>query len=349
MSPYPIIERRVLQPTPARFMRPRRRELSALPVQPGGTLLVASVGEHWELFDANAVTPTTHVFVQASSIAVVDVRPTTVTVALSISSATTGRKFTVNVAFACKVTDAAQVASGGDDIAENLKAHLLRDKKIDGLGADISADQLVEFERQATARITAWCMGRPPRIPGMLIELGYVEVLTPPVVAQHADQLAAERRRQELEELRIKFSRERAQGAREEAALIEVVLKRGPEAIEALFLELNDDRYARSAERAYGEREITELRLRELIGMLAERGQFDRVAVDTPRLLNEFVDSLLHSRSRRLSDGSQPGVVLGAAPPAGAVGAGTGSDDDGDRDSHSDRPSDPPEDDVLDG
>jgi len=347
MSPYPILSRQSLRRVQSRRLLPRRRELSELPEQAGGTVLVATVdGEYVELVQSR-LTPTTESWVHATSIAVVDTRPTLVEVELEIPSATVGLPFVVRVTFDCKVTDPLAVAAGRDDISAELIGHLTRDDEVMTSGRHIAAADLSRFEPYPLARITAWCSVRPLLLMGMTIKLSRVSVKTDAKVIDHAistaqrqrdreramweheDAVLAKRRAQELRQMQSGFSIENAKA-------IEVVLNRGPEAIEALFLELDDERYATSAERAYTQREITESRLRELIGMLAERGHLDRVNVDTPRLMNEFVDGLLASRTKKLDRESRSEFVVGASPVAGSVGAGLG---DG-LDELEDRPSD---------
>ena len=107
----------------------------------------------------------------------------------------------------------------------------------------------------------------------------------------------SEKRREELEEVKKHFSLKQAK-------LIEDVLARGPVAIEALYLELNDERYANSMDRAYGEQDRIEDRFRELINTLAQGGHFDRVAIDTPRLIDEFVARHLTQPEDRRTRGS---------------------------------------------
>jgi hypothetical protein len=339
MSPYPIIDERSLSRIPGRFLLPRRRDLDELPPQPSGTVLVAFVDGGCELISQRDLSPTSDTLVNASSIAVVDTRPASHIVAeFEVSSAEVAQPFTVRAFFTCQVTDPVTVLrSVPHDLQPELVSHLKRDKKLMSIGARFNPSQLSAFERHAAARITAWCIGRPPNQPGMTIELNHVDVPTPTDLRQHVQAMAGEERRQKLEQLKTRFTYN-------QALFIEAVLNRGPEAIEALYLEIDDDRYLKSAERAYGEREITETRLRGFIQMLSDRGHFDRAAIDTPRLMNEFVDGLLQRRERRLrGEAAGSSIFLGdSAKDAGLPGA----DNDGDATA---RPPEPPDEDTIDG
>jgi hypothetical protein len=93
---------------------------------------------------------------------------------------------------------------------------------------------------------------------------------------------------EELERMKKNFSREQAK-------IIDDVLARGPEAIEALYLELGDKRYASSTDPATGDH--IETRFRELIKVLSEGGHFDRGEIDTPGLIDRFVTRLTQSQA----------------------------------------------------
>ena len=83
--------------------------------------------------------------------------------------------------------------------------------------------------------------------------------------------------------------------------------QRGPEAIEALYLELGDERYARAADHAYAQRDIIDRRFGQLLGTLAEGGHLDRTTIDTPKLIDEYVDRLLDARKKDESPSESAG------------------------------------------
>lgn len=324
MTSFPIVEQRALATVRPRFMRPLRRDLSELPEPQPGTVLVASGDETHTILHRIDLTSTNASFVHASSIAVVDMKASRVTVEVEVDSKIPGALFVVHVVFSCRVTDPVDVVrSVAGDLGPILQSKLKRDTRLLNLGSQFDVDQIAPFRRQATARVKSWFRTRPPDISGMEIQFEEVDVVVPADLRRWAESQRDERRRQELERMRKIFGHEQAKLSHAHAELIEEVLARGPEAIEALFLELDDKRYETSANRAYGERQTIDSRFHELLGMLGEAGQFDRLAVDTPQLLNEIVGRWRAARGRRLDtstgDGDakdDPLVVLGDGPPA---------------------------------
>jgi hypothetical protein len=275
---------------------------------------VASVdGEH-AVLDRRQLRDTDDTFVHASSIAVVDTRPGRRAVAqLQVASASAGESFVLRVTFSCTVIDPITVVREvPGDLVPVLESYLRANSNLLNLGPTFGVADVNNFRRAVDAHIRAWCRGRPPQYAGMEIAYEELDVEVPADVVrdakhqrdyevtirntkreheiatlterlQHTQARLTEARQQELEGMKKHFSIEQAK-------LIEEVLARGPEAIEALYLELGDERYGNSADRAYDQRDRIEDRFRELIGILVHGAHFGGAPTDSRRLIDELVD-----------------------------------------------------------
>jgi hypothetical protein len=305
---YPIIERRRLAAVPSRLLRTERRELSELPVLPAGADLVAEVDGAFVRLPGR-LRGSERELVNASSVIAVDTRPNrTVEATIALDSKQAGEAFAVRIAFACSVLDAALVASHApDDLIRMLEDHLRSDDELLALGQEYEVVTAVMLRQHVHARVRAFCLGRPPRIPGMSIDLTAIELDTPADLREHARSLREEQRRQELERLRDEFGIKQAK-------LIEEVLSRGPKAAEALALKLNEARFQRAADRAYTQQDRRLDQLVRVLELFGERGGIDTFPLDTSKLVDTVLNQLVADASPGVGTGGT--FALGDGAPA---------------------------------
>jgi hypothetical protein len=345
VTTYPVIAQRTLGP-PAKSLWRLRRDLTELPTRLPGTELVARVDDKFEVLPGR-LHDTDKVLLDALEILVIDTNPgRRIETKLELASQVPGESFRVRVTFSCTVTDPLEVAAAAPrDIVPVLRSHVEGDRTLMGAGEKFSIkDSGTKLRQYVTARITAWCLGRRPPARGMEIELASIEVDTPGTLRDHAEAMRRERDRQELEKLKDGFTFK-------QAALIERVINRGPEAIQALALRLNESRFQTASDAAYREREKRHQHLLSVMRILAEGKHFDEVAFDTPQLVDDLVNELLpgNSGANRTRDRSyvhdavsqRPGIEGTRSKLPSGDGARTVED--------ADRPAEPPEEDELDG
>ena len=305
MSDYPILEEHRL-PTIARGrLRGARRDPQSLPQPRANAALVAVSGQRFqELPPLSNFRGSEDVLVAASDIIVVDTSPATlITSEFSVASADLGQEFSVSLTFACTVEDVLTVAREAPrDLSETLGQQYRDDRKLARMGLAHKIEQLASFRADAKARIAARARNKPPQIPGMNIVFKGADVAMPNALATQGATMQQLRFEHEIAALKGQF-------AFQQAELLEALLRRGPEAIEALWLQLNDPRYASAVDRAYGNRERLQQQLQMFIGTFHESGHFDNVAFDTPRLVDAFLSSLLPPRAE--ANGAPSSFVLG--------------------------------------
>lgn len=351
MSPYPIVERKALGQVKRGLLRLPSRELAELPEQPPGTTLVASIDGDYELLPGRSqLKGTERPLVGAASVIVIDEKPGHLAVAtLEIASKEPGEAFRVQVSFTCTVKDPLEVARrGSDDIVPLLESHLMADARLMELGQSFTVVDSAGFRKAARARIKAWCRGRPPLVPGLEISLGNISIDNPEDLRRHAEAKRAERFGQEITKLKDDF-------LLKQARTLEEILKRDPEAVEAIFLRNGDPRMGEAANRRFAERARKEEALMKLVDELVSRGQMDGVAIDMPRLFDEIVGNALSPGTARTTDGEgrQSYILSPESEPSDAPKRElTNADAEGEAADDVEgigRPEDPPDEDSLDG
>jgi hypothetical protein len=184
---YPIIEERLLDPTPRRGMFGMGRQVrdgAQLPKPAAHQVLVYRVAGEFVLDPARLGRSDAEV-VNATNVSVVDMRrDVEVAVQLPIPSGEAS-EFTVVVTFVCCVTDAVTVVRDGQSDAQAvLHAYLRGHRKIFELGLDHHMAEINEVRRMVNAQVTAYTTIKPPLIAGMSATLASVEVLTPQELAE---------------------------------------------------------------------------------------------------------------------------------------------------------------------
>jgi hypothetical protein len=325
MSTYPKIGEQVLGPVTRKFMRGASRDLSQMPAQRAGSVLVALHGSTAQRVPpASQLRDTDAVIVDASSIVVIDITPgRQVQVPIEIDSKDPGEAFNLIVTFSCTVDEPLQAAMHAPpDITEALQHHLERDQRLLAAGAKHPVTEATEFGVVARTRIKTYCNGHALHFPGISVRLSSVKLVTPSELRDFAGQRRVETYRQELERLRTGFTFEQAK-------LLEDIIHRGPEALEALYLRLGEQKYADAAGRAYGDRLRLEETLRGLINTFSDRGHFDGLALDTPQLIDTFITLLLNRGDTKAldGDGKRSYVLSGEPSPKAGIGGADGPEE----------------------
>jgi len=110
------------------------------------------------------------------------------------------------VTFVCTVTNAVTVVREGlCDAQASLRAYLKSHHRIFELGLEYHQKQINEVRRDVNAQVKAFTTLKPPVIPGIVIELRSVEVLTPAELKQFLDSRRTIEYKHELETAEQRF------------------------------------------------------------------------------------------------------------------------------------------------
>ncbi|MGC5333655.1 hypothetical protein [Micromonospora sp. DT62] len=303
-STYPVISERPLDRPRSSFLKFARRDLSELPRQEPGTVLVFDLGNRYAVFeDRRHLTGREEAVVEAVAVSLVHVRPRRVTVDIRIPSKSPADVFRVRVAFQCRVTDPETVVRDGLlDVTGPLLDHIKRDRELDSLGVSYPVDAINEVRDEVNAELSAYCTIHPPRIRGMEVEFGMVEVATPSALVDHASKIRDTKWQQNLKDLEGGFVTKQAE---ELADLI----RTGPEVLEALAIARGETRVSHAADRAYARSAEDQGKITELLAILQKDGHLERLNVDPSLLVQAFTDSLRLRRSEPAS-----GIESGGGP-----------------------------------
>ncbi len=312
-GPYPVIEERALGRAQRRLLG-SRRETSELPPQVPGTVLVFEVnGRHEVLRDRRHLSGKEDDVVDAVSVSVVDLRDRTVTVDLTVASASAADDFTVRVRFGCRVTQPDVVAAAGiRDLTTFLRGHLGNDRDLVRRCGAHPVEDINAVREWVTARVAAYCRIQPPRLAGMTLTLSEVEVLTPADLRRHATGMRDETWRQLVEGLRQTFEDN-------DVARIESVVNRGPAAVESLGISRGQVNLGESAERAYRIEAERRSDMLEMLKALNDRGHLDTAPVDAMRVVEALFDQTIGPLPQRGSAAIDSGAERRQRPAAHEV------------------------------
>ncbi|MGW1682587.1 hypothetical protein [Saccharopolyspora sp. NPDC002376] len=263
-----------------------KRELTELPAQEPGTVLVFEVNGHFEAFrERRHLTGTEEAVVSAVTVSVVDVRQRLVTARLTIPSNSPADDFTVEAVFRAKVTKPESVAAAGlTDITATLHSHLSQDQDLLALGLQCGVEDINEVRSVVRRRVMAFCKVVPPRIDGMDVALCEVRVPTPNPLREHSTVVRDERWSQDLAELRQAFEQR-------DVERVHTLLEGGPSMITALGIsrrEIHTSDAVRDASEAEERRRKYVL---ELLGALPD-GYLDSLPIDPMQFVTALSTSL---------------------------------------------------------
>ncbi|MET7808286.1 hypothetical protein [Micromonospora chersina] len=298
---YPVIFERMLDRPRSSILRFARRDLSELPRQEPGTVLVFDLGNRYAVFeDRRHLTGREDAVVDAVGVSLVNVRPQRVSVEVQIPSKSPADVFRFQAAFRCQVVDPEVVVQDGLlDVSGPLLDHIQRDRELDHLGVSYDVDAINEVRDEVHAELSAYCTIHPPRIRGMDVQFSRVELVTPDDLVKHATQVRDAKWRQIRKKLESGFLTEQAE---ELADLI----RKGPEGLEALAIARGELNVAHAADRAYVREAEVQSKVTELLTILQKDGHLERLDVDPSLLVQVFTDSL---RLRRPTP--TPGIESG--------------------------------------
>jgi hypothetical protein len=200
-QPYPIISQQTLKEPPRHGllnMRSPRRADDEVPALNPHEVLVYRVDGKF-IVDDGRRRPDHNQVVNASSVSVVNMRRRAdVDVSFTITSKDAA-SFTVQVNFTCSVVDPVTVVKDGQtNASESLLAYLKGYQPLFEVGLVHPLAEINVVRRKAGLHIKAYMTICPPEIPGMLIDLANVQVMTPQEVAEHEERRRREGREQDL-------------------------------------------------------------------------------------------------------------------------------------------------------
>ncbi|MGW4638139.1 hypothetical protein ACWEN6_06415 [Sphaerisporangium sp. NPDC004334] len=200
-DPYPINAQSRLLPVEKRSrfgFGTRRRPISEIPMPLPHQVVVLSDGSRFDGSDRKPLGSREHHVINATSYSVIDItreRPVAVRVCVPSSGAD---EFTLEVTFACTVTDPATVAkSGHRDLTIPLQTYLKSYHRLHQIGLRQSTAEVADVKDNAIIELGIYAEAKPPIFAGMHVQIASVEVLTPEDVRE--ERRAAERRRREHE------------------------------------------------------------------------------------------------------------------------------------------------------
>lgn len=291
VTTYPLLTERRLDRARSRLWS-ARRDLTELPRQEPGTVLVFTVGDRYEVFrERRHLTGREDVVVEAVAVSLVDLRERFVPVDILIPSASAADDFCIRVIFRCQVTDPeAVVANGLTNVSALLSDYLRRDRRLESLGTASHVDELNEVRELVTAQVKAYCTVYPPRVAGVEVSFSTVEVSKPAALVDHASAIRDEVWRQRLQEL--VRSAEIA-----DAGVLADLIRSGPESLEGLAVSRGDITAGQAADRAYQVQDEKQRKLTEMLALLQKDGHLDRLRVDADVLVDAFTDSITPRRA----------------------------------------------------
>ncbi|TQM39177.1 hypothetical protein [Pseudonocardia cypriaca] len=222
---YPIVETRTFTETvradvtllgirtPFRGRRMRRRE--EIPEVPSGHVAVVRLPEEYTLFE-RALDPEDETLLRALSVTVIDIRDFPGEVRVHLSGRTGADKFTVLIAFTCRVSDPETVAQrGGRGVEAFLTNYFRGNPELQNLASDYDSGQMGVLRRIISAEVRAFAQMIPIEIPGVEVSIGAIEVLTPGELETHDIALRDQERRHELRSKETAFQRSEARSMHE--------------------------------------------------------------------------------------------------------------------------------------
>jgi hypothetical protein len=167
---FPVLTERSLPSAARTWYGVRRRPESDLPGRPPGTLRVYEV-------DGRHVAESGPPVIRARSVALVDLRPRTLSIDVDLRPPPGARSCVLRVGFRCQVTDPELVASCHlDSLFPELDSWLGQNQRLRWLAAEGNLDRLDDTYLLINQRILAQYRTMPPEVPGVGIRLVSVRV-----------------------------------------------------------------------------------------------------------------------------------------------------------------------------
>lgn len=311
--PYPVLEERILTSVPRRFMRPARRDLNDLPVLRPGSVLVFHHGSRYVAFkETTHLTGTEDPVVDATAVAMVDVRARPFTIYLPLPSASAADDFTARATFRAHVTDPERAAEHGPLLMTRyLISYLGQDPRLSKLGNSYSIEDITTVRDLVTSRIEAYCEFNPIDLPGLAVELDSAGVQTPRELRQHERDKRDERWQQEIDQLR----------ANGEDASIErhkTWVEEGPATLTAVGLTRDQISVSDAIQNARDDEQRVQAQFAEAFRILQQNGAMDYLDIDPTDMVKAYLEKLTgqpvqqHQRHGLHADGTRNREALGS-------------------------------------
>jgi hypothetical protein len=237
-------------------------------------------GRYREYREAGHVDLSDRLVCDATSVSVVQTRPWSVAADVVIPSVSPSDDFTVRTRFRCRVTRAEQVAEAGyTDLSAILANHLRQDRDLSSLGARHRIDDVNVVRPRVDAQISAYCMLSPVAIRGLDIEFESVQVLTPKDLREQARRVRDEEWDQDVRRQQRRFEDE-------DIERLAARLSRGAVHADAVGVSRGEINLSDVSARAHEVELERRKQIASVVQDLANRGFFDRVALDPVALMN---------------------------------------------------------------
>ncbi len=239
---------------------------------------------------------------------VVNIRPRAITAVLTLPSASAADDFTVRATFRCQVTDPAIVAAHGpSDLSAQLERHLKRDRKLLGLGASHSIEEIADIRDLVEARIEAYWEYHPLRVPGLNVAFATTSVLTPAELRAHEQLMRDEKWRQD-------YARLASAGEDAEIKRMRDIVTEGSAGLTALGLARREIHPVDAVRDARENEDRAREHLTAAIELLHKSGHMDYVGIDANGVASAWYEQLTGRSMPQLSDpASTPRAIPGTA------------------------------------
>ncbi|MGI8309548.1 hypothetical protein [Saccharopolyspora hattusasensis] len=283
---YPVVVEYPLPPARRRLLLGSRRDLTELPPQEPGTVLVFEVNGRYEAFrERRHLTGSEDAVVSAVSISVIDMRERLTTTRLAIPSNSPADDFFVEAVFSAKVIRPESVAAAGlTDLSGTLHGYLSQDQELLALGLQCGVEEINEVRSLVRRRIMAYCKVVPPQVDGMDLSLCEVRVPTPTPLREHSTVVRDERWNQDVAELRQAFEQR-------DIERIHEILQGGPSMVTALGISRREIHTSDAVRDSYESEDRRRKHMLDLLRTLPV-GHLDSLPIDAMQFVTALSASL---------------------------------------------------------
>jgi hypothetical protein len=169
----PVIRRRL-------FRQPWRDPADLPPLAAGAVYIFEYDGRYRDPYARRVNGRELHV-IDATAVALVDIRDRLITVHRAMTSARSDIDLLLTVTFRCSVTNPAAVAQAGlTDLETMLAAHVAADRELATLGRFVWPERVGDARLRVEAQLRAHCTVNPPDVLGVECTLAAVDIHADP-------------------------------------------------------------------------------------------------------------------------------------------------------------------------
>jgi hypothetical protein len=175
---YPVLDEQALRPLGRRrAFRPVWRNPADLPPLRNGAVYVFEYDGRYRDPYARRVNGSELHVIDATAVALIEIRDRLITVHRALSSARPGADLLLTVTFRCSVTNPAAVAQAGlTDLETMLAAHVAADRELATLGRFVWPERASEARLRVEAQLRAHCTVNPPDVVGVECTVAAVSI-----------------------------------------------------------------------------------------------------------------------------------------------------------------------------